>query len=64
MANVKQKMPSGNAGKKSTNPPATMGKASPITNNSQVSDAKQNARQGFKSHDPARGNTRNGDFSQ
>lgn len=64
MANIKQKMPVGNQGKKSTSPPTTMGKASPITNNGQTSDAKQVARQGFTSHDPAKGNTKNGDFSQ
>lgn len=62
MADIKQKMPKGATGH-STNPPATTGSSKPITNNSQVSDAKQNSRQGFMPKDPARGNHKNGDFS-
>ncbi len=63
MADIKQKMPAGATGK-STNPAATTGGGAAPTNNGKVSDAGQNAKNTFTQKDPARGNHKNGDFSQ
>lgn len=63
MANVKQKMPKGNAGATSTNPSPTAGSPAAIKINSTTSDAGQNARVTVTMKNPAKGNDKNGDYS-